>query len=270
MHLARAAELADALLVVVGTDTRLTLVRARIGLALRRPPERLGGLLKAREERIGSVRSRSRGSSTGTGSMCSDGTGNSTCQRKDGLCAVGTRIVVHAAECMGSGANTGAGRSSTRARSVAKATGEGFVRVEKCAILAFPFRRSTSHMRCSTATYWPFSTPTAPGGGDWATSRCNSGQGRPSCGSIPYLAHRRQERRDSERLERRQHLVRRDRHLERRPAQGLQRSAGAAQCRCSAVQCSAAQRKWASEQRPRLSIGGDVPKDHGLVGCTLR
>ena len=203
MHLARAAELADALLVVVGTDTRLTLVRARIGLALRRPPERLGGLLKAREERIGSVRSRSRGSSTGTGSMCSDGTGNSTCQRKDGLCAVGTRIVVHAAECMGSGANTGAGRSSTRARSVAKATGEGFVRVEKCAILALPFRRSTtSHMRCSTATYWPFSTPTAPGGGDWATSRCNSGQGRPSCGSIPYLAHRRQERRDSERLER--------------------------------------------------------------------
>jgi hypothetical protein len=213
MHLARAAELADALLVVVGTDTRLTLVRARIGLALRRPPERLGGLLKAREERIGSVRSRSRGSSTGTGSMCSDGTGNSTCQRKDGLCAVGTRIVVHAAECMGSGANTGAGRSSTRARSAANAAGESFVRVEKRASLAGPFQRggrSEGTRRGSSAASM------------WFDGTGNSSAGR-------------------------------------------RKTCSAAQLQRSAAQC-----KWASEQRPRLSIGGDVPKDHGLVGCTLR
>jgi hypothetical protein len=136
MHLGRAAGLAD----VVGTDARLTLVGTRrIALALRRRPGCVGGLPKTRVER--SVRSGSRGSSTGTGSRCSDGTGNSTCQRKDGLCAVGTRIVVHAAECMGSGANTGAGRSSTRARSAANAAGESFVRVEKRARLAGPFQR---------------------------------------------------------------------------------------------------------------------------------
>ena len=192
MHLARAAELADALLVVVGTDTRLTLVRARIGLALRRPPERLGGLLKAREERIGSVRSRSRGSSTGTGSMCSDGTGNSTCQRKDGLCAVGTRIVVHAAECMGSGANTGAGRSSTRAKSAANAAGESFVRVEKRARLAgpsWPFRRGGrsegTRRGSSAASIWSDGTGTSSAGRRRACSAAQlqrSASGRRSSG----------------------------------------------------------------------------------------
>ena len=163
MHLGRAAGLAD----VVGTDARLTLVGTRrIALALRRRPGWVGGLPKTRVER--SVRSGSRGSSTGTGSRCSDGTGNSTCQRKDGLCAVGTRIVVHAAECMGSGANTGAGRSSTRARSAANAAGESFVRVEKRARLAGPFQRGGrsegTRRGSSAASIWSDETGTSSAG----------------------------------------------------------------------------------------------------------
>ena len=84
-HLARAAVLADALLVVV-SDARLTLVGGTRALALLRPPRLFGGLLKPREERTGSLRSGSRGSSTGTGagSSWSEDTGNSTCQRKNG------------------------------------------------------------------------------------------------------------------------------------------------------------------------------------------
>ena len=84
-HLARAAVLADALLVVV-SDARLMLVGGKNALALLRPPGLFGGLLKLREERTGNLRSGSRCSSAGTGagSSWSEGTGNSTCQRKDG------------------------------------------------------------------------------------------------------------------------------------------------------------------------------------------
>ena len=136
----------------------------------------------------------------------------------------------------GQGSKNGAGWSSTRARSVANAAGESLGRVEKCATPAAPFRRwTTSPMRCSTANIPAVQHPNGAGRGDSlrATAGAKSGPGRPSCGSIPYLAHRRQERRDSESLERRQHLVRRDRHLERRLEQDLQRGAGASAAQCS-------------------------------------